>query len=119
MADPEMSRPEVKKEPNAEEPQEQFVVTQVNMVCIGLKSGEEAVTLKIQKQDEEAVHYRIGKNVNLEVMMKDYYDRKALGWDTLRFLGPEGNLLNGSQTPTSLDLEDGDIIDAMFHQLGG
>ena len=99
MADPVMLIREVKEEPNAEKQQEQFGVTEVNMVCIGLKSGEEAITLKVQKQNEQVVHYRMGKKVNLEVMMKDYCDRMGLGWGTVQFLGPEGNFLNGTQTP--------------------
>ncbi|KAK7268680.1 hypothetical protein RIF29_21386 [Crotalaria pallida] len=95
-------------EPNSEEC---LTATQVNMVCLSIRSGEKPITLIVQRQNEEVLYYRMGMNTRLMFLMMDYCERKGLVFGAMRFIGPDGCRLNGKQTPRDLHMEDVDVID--------
>ncbi|CAL0304520.1 unnamed protein product [Lupinus luteus] len=86
-----------------------------------LLSGIEgkAITLVVQRPNEEEVYYRMGMNMSFKFLMNDYCQRKGLGLGTIQFMGPEGDRLKEEHTPLELGMEDGDVVDAFSHQLGG
>ncbi len=44
--------------------------------------------------------------------------KKAVGQDTIKFLY-DGHRLQNTQSPSELEMEDGDVIDAVIEQVGG
>lgn len=47
-----------------------------------------------------------------------YCDKLGKSTNDVRFMF-DGNRLNADQTPGDLDMEDGDILEAMVEQIGG
>ncbi|KAK7255953.1 hypothetical protein RIF29_29403 [Crotalaria pallida] len=99
--------------------EERLGARQCNLVRLGISSGEKPITLIVKGQNEEDLYYRMGMNTSFKVMMKDYCERKGLGFGTVKFLDPEGTMLNETHTPEDRKLEDGDAIDAFTDQIGG
>lgn len=92
--------------------------TLASLVRFSVKRGEVPITLKVLKQKEEDVHYRMGRNLKLGFLMEDYCDRMGLVMETVRFLF-DGSRIGKNQTPQDLNMEDDDIIDAMTEEIGG
>ncbi|OWF55000.1 small ubiquitin-related modifier 2-A-like [Mizuhopecten yessoensis] len=80
--------------------------------------GAEHINLKVTGQDGSVVHFKIKKNTPLRKLMSAYCDRVGLKFATLRFRF-DGNPINETDTPTGLDMEDGDTIDVFAQQTGG
>ncbi|GER54911.1 small ubiquitin-like modifier 2 [Striga asiatica] len=76
------------------------------------------INLKVQRQEGTDVFFRIKRNTQLKKLMKAYCDNESLNIDLIAFLF-DGRPLRGEQTPDELEMEDGDEIDAMLHQIGG
>lgn len=51
-------------------------------------------------------------------LFQAYADRRGIAIDALRFT-LDGNRINQEDTPKMLELEDGDQIDVLLHQVGG
>ncbi|OAY74697.1 small ubiquitin-related modifier 1-like [Ananas comosus] len=84
----------------------------------GDKKPANQINLKVRGQDGIEVCFRIKRASQLQKLMTAYCNRQSLDVNTVVFLY-EGRRLRGQQTPTELDMEDGDEIDAMLHQTGG
>ncbi|KAK7255975.1 hypothetical protein RIF29_29404 [Crotalaria pallida] len=92
---------------------------QYNLVCLLSKDGGKAITLKVQMQNEETLFYRMGRNAKFNILVMDYCVRKQLGLGTIHFVGPDGKTLGETKTPQGLGMKDGDVIDALCHQING
>jgi len=64
------------------------------------------------------VHFKTKKTKPLQKLMEAYSARQSLCLEQIRFLF-DGNGLHDELTPEELEMEDGDVIDAMLFQGGG
>lgn len=74
--------------------------------------------IKIKDQQENETFFKIKKHTKFGKVFDAYCDRQSLARNTVRFLF-EGTRVQDTDTPESLDLEDGDMIQAMLEQVGG
>lgn len=82
-------------------------------------SDDSIITLKVAAQDGREVFFRIRTTSKFERLMKAYGDSVGVkSVNHLRFLF-DGNRINPEQTPASLEMEDGDVLDVMVEQQGG
>lgn len=88
-------------------------------VNILLLEGEEAITLKVQNQDRGDTYVRTGRNVPMSFLMRAYADGPAgLVYDQIRFIY-DGKRIAENKTAEQLEMEEGDVIDAMSDMTGG
>ncbi len=59
------------------------------------------------------VHFKMKKKTALKKLMQAYCARESLQMDQMRFLF-SGNKVRENQTPEVLEMEDGDVIDAVL-----
>ncbi|MED6219803.1 Small ubiquitin- modifier 1 [Stylosanthes scabra] len=76
------------------------------------------INLKVKGQDKNEVFFRIRKKTPLKKLMEAFCDRQCAELNTFVFLF-DGRHLRADQTPDELEMEDGDMIDAMEHMNGG
>lgn len=74
--------------------------------------------IKVQDQQNNELHFMIKPQTKLSKVMKAFCDRQGLGPGTVKFLH-EGIRVQDNDTPESLEMEDGDIIQAFLEQTGG
>lgn len=80
--------------------------------------GSEHINLKVTGQDGSVVHFKIKKNTPLRKLMNAYCDRTGVKSGVMRFRF-DGQPINETDTPSQLDMEDGDVIDVFQQQTGG
>ena len=96
----------------------------------------EHINLKVMGQDGNVVQFKIKKHTALKKLMATYCERAGLALQvglcsvsvivsnlsyfpqTIRF-SFDGTRINESDTPKSLDMEDGDTIEVFQQQSGG
>ncbi|KAL0886857.1 hypothetical protein Bca101_010840 [Brassica carinata] len=76
------------------------------------------ITIKVKSQDDVDVYFRIKRDVELRKMMEAFSHRVGKQMSAFVFLF-DGIRIKPNQTPNELDLEEGDEIDALVHQIGG
>lgn len=81
-----------------------------------VKQEQKHITLIVKNQVGEEVQFKVKLNTVFEKVFKAYSDKK--GVQNTKFLF-DGHRIKATDTPADLDMEDGDIIDAMLEQLGG
>lgn len=81
------------------------------------KEGEH-LNLKVTGQDGSVVHFKIKKNTPLRKLMSAYCERTGVKLGSMRFRF-DGSAINETDTPSQLDMEDGDSIDVFQQQTGG
>ena len=64
------------------------------------------------------VQFKIKKHTALKKLMSTYCERAGLALQTIRF-SFDGTRINESDSPKSLDMEDGDTIEVFQQQSGG
>jgi len=69
-------------------------------------------------QDGGEILFRVKKETPLERLMKAYCERMAVSPNAIRFLF-DGKRVAGTDTATSLEMTDRDIVDAVLQQVGG
>ncbi|GBP19181.1 Kv channel-interacting protein 4 [Eumeta japonica] len=75
------------------------------------KKGEsEHINLKVLGQDNAIVQFKIKKHTPLRKLMNAYCDRAGLSMQVVRFRF-DGQPINENDTPTSLEMEEGDTIE--------
>jgi small ubiquitin-related modifier len=74
--------------------------------------------LKVKNSEGKETVFKLKKSTALRKMMDAYCQREGVPADGVRFLF-EGERLNREQTPDTLGMEDGDVIDALIEQTGG
>eukprot|EP00915_Cephaloidophora_sp_WS-2016_P003808 GHVH01005093.1.p1 GENE.GHVH01005093.1~~GHVH01005093.1.p1 ORF type:complete len:133 (+),score=25.30 GHVH01005093.1:107-505(+) len=85
------------------------------------KEGEKSsdhLHVKVRSPHGQEVFFRIRRTTCLQKLMTAYCNRLGLPTDGVRFLF-DGDRIRGDQTPEEIQLDDGDIIDAMVRQIGG
>lgn len=83
------------------------------------KAGEaEHINLKVMGQDNAIVQFKIKKHTPLRKLMNAYCDRAGLAMAAVRFRF-DGQAINESDTPLSLEMEEGDTIEVYQQQTGG
>lgn len=83
-----------------------------------IAEGNEHINLKVSGQDGSVVQFKIKHKTPLRKLMSAYCDRAGLNIGAVRFRF-DGNPINETDTPTQLDMEDGDSIDVFQKQSGG
>merc|ERR1711874_624337 len=73
---------------------------------------------KVMGQDGNIVQFKIKRHIALKKLMSTYCERAGLALQTIRF-SFDGTRINESDTPKSLDMEDGDTIEVFQQQSGG
>ena len=68
--------------------------------------------------DGNEIFFKCKMTTPLDKLMKAFCNRNGVAANSVRFLF-DGNRINGTQTPSELDMEDGDVIDVMVEQQGG
>ncbi|KAJ8716533.1 hypothetical protein PYW07_003160 [Mythimna separata] len=80
------------------------------------KKGEsEHINLKVLGQDNAIVQFKIKKHTPLRKLMNAYCDRAGLSMQVVRFRF-DGQPINENDTPTSLEMEEGDTIEVYQQQ---
>ncbi|KAK7584013.1 hypothetical protein V9T40_004976 [Parthenolecanium corni] len=82
------------------------------------KKEVEHINLKVLGQDNAIVQFKIKKQTPLKKLMTAYCDRVGLAMATVRFRF-DGQAINESDTPSSLEMEEGDTIEVYQQQTGG
>ncbi|KAG6361901.1 hypothetical protein INS49_010130 [Diaporthe citri] len=77
----------------------------------------EHLNIKVTDNNNELI-FKIKKSTKLEKLMDSFCERHGKTLDSVRFLF-EGKRVQGSETPDSLEMEDGDTIEVYQEQLGG
>ncbi|XP_067664147.1 small ubiquitin-related modifier 2-A-like [Haliotis asinina] len=80
--------------------------------------NSEHINLKVAGQDGSVVHFKIKKNTQLRKLMSAYCQRVGIQAQQVRFRF-DGNPINESDSPSLLEMEDGDSIDVFQQQTGG
>lgn len=80
--------------------------------------GFQYLKIKVVGQDNNEVHFRVKTTSMLAKMKKAYSERIGIPLTTLRFIF-EGRRLDDTDTPASLDMEEGDKVEVFQEQTGG
>lgn len=81
-------------------------------------SESEHINLKVLGQDNAIVQFKIKKHTPLRKLMNAYCDRVGIAMATMRFRF-DGQPINETDTPLSLEMEEGDTIEVYQQQTGG
>ena len=81
------------------------------------KEGGEHINLKVVMQDGNEIYFKCKETTPLQKLMHAFCNRQGVTMGSVRFLF-DGNRINDMQTPSQLEMEDGDIIDVMVEQMG-
>ncbi|KAK0167641.1 hypothetical protein PV327_005012 [Microctonus hyperodae] len=82
------------------------------------KGESEHINLKVLGQDSTVVQFKIKKHTPLQKLMKAYCDREKLAISLVRFRF-DGQPINETDTPSALEMEEGDTIEVYQQQTGG
>ncbi|KAF3419921.1 hypothetical protein QLX08_000313 [Tetragonisca angustula] len=82
------------------------------------KTESEHINLKVLGQDSAVVQFKIKKHTPLRKLMNAYCDRVGLAIAAVRFRF-DGEPINELDTPTTLEMEEGDTIEVYQQQTGG
>ncbi|CAK9797120.1 Small ubiquitin-related modifier 3 [Anthophora quadrimaculata] len=82
------------------------------------KTESEHINLKVLGQDSAVVQFKIKKHTPLRKLMNAYCDRVGLAIAAVRFRF-DGQPINELDTPTTLEMEEGDTIEVYQQQTGG
>ena len=82
------------------------------------KEAPTHLNLKVVAQDGNEIFFKCKPTTPLQKLMQAYCTRQGLSLSNVRFLF-DGNRLSETQTPSQLEMEDGDVIDAMLEATGG
>mmetsp|Transcript_18589 Transcript_18589/g.23943 ORF Transcript_18589/g.23943 Transcript_18589/m.23943 type:complete len:92 (-) Transcript_18589:66-341(-) len=82
------------------------------------EGGSEPITLRVRDQTGEETFFKIKKTTKMSKVFETYASRKGVQASSLRFM-LDGERIEPSQTPKTLELDDQDQIDCMLEQTGG
>lgn len=88
----------------------------------GESSGQEKperMTIKVKEQNGDGMEFKCKSSTPLSKLMDAYCNSQGRDNDSLRFFTPDGKRVNRDDTPGSLNLEDGDLLDCHEEQQGG
>lgn len=78
----------------------------------------EPILIQVRNQAGETKQFRIRKETELRKIFENYATLVGLQVEAITFR-LDGERINGTQTPASLNMENDDIIEALVEQLGG
>ena len=78
----------------------------------------EHLTLKVIGQDGHEVFFKMRRAAPLKKLMNAYCERQNVSFGQIRFLY-DCVRLQPENTPASMEMEDGDAVDAMLNMQGG
>ena len=85
---------------------------------MGDKDDNEQLNLKVVGQDGSVIQFKIKRVTPFRKLMHAYCDRSKVAQNTVRFTF-DGSRINDTDTPKSMDMEDGDTIEVFTQQTGG
>ena len=68
--------------------------------------------------DGNEIFFKCKMTTPLQKLMQAFCNRQGVRMNSVRFLF-DGQRISANQTPSELEMEDGDVIDVMVEQLGG
>ncbi|ORY49981.1 ubiquitin-like protein [Rhizoclosmatium globosum] len=80
--------------------------------------GVQHINLKVLGSDGNEIAFKIKRTTPLSKLMDAYSNKTGVDPRSVRFL-LDGTRLNGTDTPDSLDMEEGDVIQTTINQVGG
>ncbi|KAL0241265.1 hypothetical protein GEMRC1_006500 [Eukaryota sp. GEM-RC1] len=113
-----MSDVEDRPTPSPEEPTQQPSPDKEQPTEADQELDDSYIKLKVRSQDGKETVFRIKRSTPLRKLMDTYCKRGGYTESSLRFL-IDGERVQAHQTADDLHLEDDQIIDALFYQLGG
>merc|ERR1711934_945003 len=81
-------------------------------------SNPDQINIKVKGPDGSEVFFKIKKRTQMKKLMDAYCQRSGQDSKSIHFLF-EGERIQATQTPDELDMDEGDVIDAMLMQVGG
>merc|ERR1712046_68976 len=81
-------------------------------------SNPDQINIKVKGPDGAEVFFKIKRKTQMKKLMDAYCYRSGQDPKSIHFLF-EGERIQPTQTPDELDMDDGDVIDAMLMQVGG
>eukprot|EP00210_Caulerpa_lentillifera_P008004 g7643.t1 len=78
----------------------------------------EPLTILVRDQSGAGLQFKVRKNTKFEKVMLAFCQKRNYQMSQVRFLY-DGERVQRHQTPQSVDMEEGDIIDCVIEQLGG
>ncbi|KZO97266.1 small ubiquitin-related modifier [Calocera viscosa TUFC12733] len=82
------------------------------------EADSSTINVKVVTSTGDEVFFKIKKNTKMSKLKGAYAQRVGKDVQTIRFLY-DGERLGEDETPSSLDMQDGDTIDVMVEQVGG
>jgi len=76
------------------------------------------INIKVVSSTGDEVFFKIKRNTKLSKLQGAYANKVGKDVSSIRFLY-DGSRLNDDDTPSTLDMEEGDAIDVMVEQVGG
>lgn len=89
-----------------------------NIPSTSSNESSEHISLNVVGQSGSEIFFKIKKKTKFKKLIDAYCQRQAVEPLSVRFLY-DGVRIQPDQTPESLEMEDGDIIDAVLQQTGG
>ncbi|KAK2629766.1 hypothetical protein QTJ16_000586 [Diplocarpon rosae] len=83
-----------------------------------VNSENPVLNIKVKDQMEAEKFFKIKQKTKLGKVFDAYCDRNALQRTAVRFL-LDGQRIQDTDTPDNLQMEDGDMVDAVLEQIGG
>ncbi len=82
------------------------------------KPVSQEINVKVKDQRGTAICFKMKRGIKLKKLMQTYCARNGYPLNSVRFLY-EGEEIRETDTPQSLKMEDGDMIETMIAQRGG
>ena len=82
------------------------------------EANADYIKIKVVGQDTNELHFRVKKSTAFAKLKKSYSDRIGVPLTSLRFLF-DGRRIDDNDTPSSLDMEEEDVIEVFQEQTGG
>ncbi|KAH9386335.1 small ubiquitin-related modifier [Nematocida major] len=76
------------------------------------------VQIRVADQSQRISKFVMKKNTKLKKLFKEFSDRSQLNAHKLRFVY-KGMTLSGDETPSSINLKEGDLLEVFSSQVGG
>ena len=79
---------------------------------------QKSINIVVRNQMGGEVNFKVGMMTKFSKVFDTYYERVGVKKETLKFLF-DGNRIQIEQTPGMLEMDEGDVIDAVMEQVGG
>ena len=86
--------------------------------AVAVTASNAALSVRVAAQDGGEVHFRIKMTTPMSKLFEAYCERQGTAREHVRFLF-DGARIADENTAKTLEMEDGDCIDAVLAQTGG